>query len=95
MAGHPHLMWQMSHKFPTHGFYGEPQQEPDPVAQFCEELSTPLEVIANLIFVATQESLDSVQVQEWLRIANEKLHDVRQIVLAHCGTDRNPVGRAA
>jgi hypothetical protein len=93
MAEHPHLMWQMSDKFPTHGFDGEPQQEPDPVAQFCEELSTPLEVIANLIFVATQESVDSVQVQEWLRVANEKLQDVREVVYARCRFDHGPTRR--
>lgn len=81
----------MSDKLPSRAFEGRP----DPLAQFCEELDTPLEVIANLLFIATHASVESVQAGELLRIATEKLKDVRQIVLAHCETDRNPVGRAA
>jgi hypothetical protein len=36
----------MSDNSPTSGFGGAP----DPIAQFCEELYAPLEVIANLLF---------------------------------------------
>ena len=57
------------------------------VAQFCEEISVPLEVIANALFLATQKGADSRFAAQMLQFAGERLQDVRAVVSANCRLD--------
>jgi hypothetical protein len=74
----------------SHLFMCEKQQLPsaeaeaDPVAKFCDELATPLEIVSNLLHIATLENVGAEQSKDCANLANEKLDDVRGLVIEHC-----------
>lgn len=61
-----------------HGVNGQK----DPVAQFCEEISVPLEITANALFIASQTGADSILVTQMLKLATARLDEVRDVVFA-------------
>jgi protein tyrosine phosphatase (PTP) superfamily phosphohydrolase (DUF442 family) len=67
----------------------QPPNGEDPVAAFCRELCTPLEIIANLLYVSTHEATPRLQAQEAAAFAQERLDDLRRLVLAHCRGNRS------
>jgi hypothetical protein len=66
-----------------------PPNGEDPVATFCRELIAPLEIIANLLYVATHEATPRLQAQETAAFAQERLDEVRRLILTHCRGNRH------
>jgi hypothetical protein len=57
------------------------------IATFCSQLATPLEEVSNLLYLATHERVEPGHSQHCLGLANQKLQQVRQLVLEHCETN--------
>jgi hypothetical protein len=57
----------------------------DVLAQFCDELSEPLEVLSNLVYLAIRSGPHTNDSRKYLHAADKILTDVREALLAHCG----------
>ena len=57
---------------------------PDPVVEFCKELSQPLEEVFNLVYLAAHSEQDR---QRHLDQAWERLHVLRTVVLDNCNRE--------
>ena len=71
----------------------------DALAQFCEQLCTPLEQAANFVYLASHwgldRGLDRDLTRRHLSMATKILDDLRKTVLAHCRTGSRPREQAS
>jgi len=56
----------------------------DALADFCRQLSQPLETVVHLLYVAAHESSDPAISHRLVKLAHEKLKDLVAIVTSHC-----------
>jgi hypothetical protein len=58
--------------------------ERDPLTAFCEELCGPLEEIFNLVYIVRHKKTDSALGKRYLTVVDERLQEVREVVMSHC-----------
>jgi len=52
--------------------------------ELCSVLDTELEVMTNLIYLASQRHLQHDECERYLRIAEMAVHRMRKVVMEHC-----------
>jgi hypothetical protein len=60
------------------------QPHEDALARFCEDLSVPLEKLANVVYLASLSASHSKDPKPYLARADELLAGIREMVLTHC-----------
>jgi hypothetical protein len=63
---------------------GAMESPQDVLTQFCDDLSEPLEVLSNLVYLAIRNGPHTNDSRRYLHAADEILADVREAVLARC-----------
>ena len=68
--------------------YMSTQPSPDApeggMRELCSVLDTELEVMTNLIYLASQRHLQHDECERYLRIAEMAVHRMRKVVMEHC-----------
>ena len=67
----------------------------DPVADFCAELHGPLDEIFNLIYIVRHSPTNSALAKRYLTVVDERLSEVRDVVLTHCNLGPSEIKKAS
>jgi hypothetical protein len=60
------------------------QSPEDAVSRFCEDLSVPLEQLANVVYLGIRGTSEPQNSKYYLGIADDLLADIRELVQTHC-----------